>query len=163
MTSFLIFIHVLLCCFAIVLGLLTLHDLILKRVERPRLVWFLRCSLGSNLAVLLTQLHHLAPAQKVAMAAVYAAGVVIVGWRAFHLRGKWRATFAFATAFVVYLNALALSLQLPVLDATGLRHFQIALFVATVVFGVVLASRFSVEAQPAVVRNSVSHYTVVHR
>lgn len=148
MISILISVHVLLCCFAIGLGALTVRDLILDHVSVPRMAWFLRCSLGSCFAILLTHLHHLVPAQKVAMVAVYAAGVVVLGWRTFRLRGKWREAFAFAMAFLVYLNVLALSLQVPVFDAAAFRFVQAVLFVAAVVLGVFSARRFSLATRP---------------
>lgn len=144
MGSALIFVHVLLCCFAIGLGSVTLHDLLLRHMVVRRLTWFLRFSLGSNLAILFIQLHHLVPAQKVAMMGVYAAGIVTLAWRAFHLRGIWRAAFALAIALVVYLNVLALSLQVPVFDEALVQCFKVFLFLAAVAIGLIVTKRISV-------------------
>jgi len=163
MIPVLISVHLFLCCLAIGLGAFTVRDLNLNRVSVPRMVWFLRCSLGSSFVVLPIQLHHLVPAQKVAMVAVYAAGVAVLGWRTFHLRGLWRDAFAFALAFLVYLNVLALSLQVLVFNATAFRFVQAVLFIAAVVLGVVSAKRFSLGARPAVVRTLIPHDPLAHR
>jgi hypothetical protein len=107
------------------------------------MIWFLRCSLGSNIAVLFLSLHHLILAQMVAMVSVYAACLVILAWRAFHLTGAWRPTFAFALAEVLYLNILALSIQIPAVRAENWFLFQAALFTAALSIGILAARRFT--------------------
>ena len=46
------------------------------------------------------------------MAAVYGAGLAILAWRKFDLQGVWRSAFAFSLGIVLYLNVLALSIQM---------------------------------------------------
>ena len=143
MIPILILVYVLLCCLAIGFGSLTLLGMLRKHLIVCRMIWFLRCSLGSNVAVLFLSLHHLIPAQTVAMVSVYAAGLVILAWRAFHLTGAWRPVFAFALAIVLYLNIVALSIQMPAVCAETWVLFQAALFTAALSIGILAARRFS--------------------
>ena len=143
MIPILIFIHVLLCCLAIGFGSLALLGVLRKRFIVRQTIWFLRCSLGSNVAALFLSLHQLIPAQKVAMVSVYAAGVVILARCAFRLAGAWRPTFAFALTVVLYLNILALSIQMPAARANTWFIFQAALFTAALSIGTIAARRFT--------------------
>lgn len=147
MTGVLIFIHVSLACIAIGFGFFTLRDLLMRRLAVRCMNWFLRCSLGSSFAALFFPARHLLPAQRVAIVAVYAAGLVLLARHGFHLRGAWRDTFAFAIAFLVYLDVLALSLQVPGSGAVVWQLFQVLLFTATSVLGIVAARRFSMSSK----------------
>jgi hypothetical protein len=153
MILFLIFVHVLLCCLAIGFGSLTLLGMLKGRMVVCRMIWFLRCSLGSNTAVLFLSFDHLIPAQKVAMVSVYAAGLVILAWRAFHLTGAWRQLFAFALAIVLYLNIVALSIQLPAVCAQTWILFHVALFTAALSIGILAAMRFSARSTVKALRH----------
>jgi len=143
MNSVVIFVHVLLCCLAIGFGWLTLLGVLRNRLSVPRMIWFMRCSLGQNVAALFLSLHQPMPGQKVAMLSVYAGGLVILAWRAFHLTGAWRPTFAFALAVTLYLNILALSIQMPAVSAETGFIFQAALFTAALSIGLLAARRFT--------------------
>jgi hypothetical protein len=143
MIPILILFHVLLCCLAIGFGSLTLLGMLRRRLIVGRMIWFLRCSLGSNVAALFLSLHRLIPAQHVAMVSIYAAGLVILAWRAFHFTGAWRPTFAFALAIILYLNIVALSIQMPAVCVETWFIFQTALFMAALSTGILAARRFS--------------------
>ena len=127
-----------------------LSGLLTRRLACRRVVWFLRFSLGADLAVLLSQFHHLLPSQKVAMLSVYTAGVIVLAWRAFHLYGMWRYAFAFTLPVVLYLDTLALSIQVfnhtDALEGFGVSNFrivQILLLTVFVALGAVAAKRSS--------------------
>jgi hypothetical protein len=113
-------------------------------------MWFLRFSLGADLAVLLSQFHHLAPSQKVAMLSVYTTSVIVLAWRSFHLNGIWRYAFAFMLPVVLYLDTLSFSIQvfnhMDALEGFGVSNFrivQILLLTVFVALGVVAATRSS--------------------
>jgi hypothetical protein len=91
-------------------------------------------------------LHHLISAQKAAIMSVYAAGLVILTWRGFHLRGTWRLIFAFALAVVIYFNILALSAQIPGVCGEIRFLFQAALLTAALSIGILAARRFTERA-----------------
>jgi hypothetical protein len=146
MIQFLRLLHVLICCLAIGLGALTLSGILRNRLIVQQMIWFLRCSLSSSIAVLLLSLHHLIPAQVVAIISVYAASLVILAWRAFHFMGAWRPVFAFALAIVVYLNVEAMAIQIPSVRGTGWSIFQTALFTAAMWMGTLAARRFSLRS-----------------
>jgi hypothetical protein len=142
--------HEALCILAICSGSLVLSDLLAKRLDCRRVVWLLRFSLGADLAVLLSQFHDLLPTQKVAMLSVYIAGVIVFAWRAFHLYGMWRYVFAFMLPVVLYLDTLALSIQvfnhMAALEGFGVSNFrivQILLLTVFVALGAVAATRSS--------------------
>lgn len=144
MIPILMFVHPLLCFLAIGFGSLTLFDLLSRRLSFAHLIWFMRCSLWSSLTALFAGgLHQLLPAQKVAMLVIYAAGLVILAWRAFHLRGAWRPTFGFAIVLLLYLNSLSLSIQILGVAAEHWLHFQVALLFATLAIGSFVAKRLS--------------------
>ena len=143
-------IHDALSILAICLGSLVLSDLLTRRLVCRRVVWFLRFSLGADLAVLLSHFHHLLPSQKVAMFSVYATGVIVLAWRAFHLNGLWCNAFAFALPIVLYLDTLALSIQvfshISTVQSIGVSSFRIAQILLLMVFvalGTVAAKRSS--------------------
>ena len=145
-----LFIHIALCILAICSGAIVISDLLSNRLPERHTIFFLRCSLGSNIAALFFQLHHLLPSQKVAMIAVYGSGVAILAWRKFRLRGAWRGAFALAIVLVLYLNILAISIQAFNYPQTmnGLapdifRVSQFALLGTFVFLGIVAAKRFS--------------------
>lgn len=105
---------------------------------------------GADLAVLLSQFHHLRPSQKVAMLSVYATGVIVLAWRAFHFYGMWRYAFAFTLPVVLYLDTLAFSIQVfnhtTAAQGSGVSSFrivQILLLTAFVALGAVAAKRSS--------------------
>ena len=131
-------IHDALSILAICLGSLVLSDLLMRRLVCRRVVWFLRFSLGADLAVLLSHFHHLLPSQKVAMFSVYATGVIVLAWRAFHLNGLWRNAFVFALPIVLYLDTLALSIQvfshISTVQSIGVSSFRIAQILLLMVF-----------------------------
>lgn len=142
--------HDALCILAICFGSLVLSDLLARRLACRRVVWFLRFSLGADLAVLLTQLHHLPPSQKVAMLSVYTTGIIVLAWRVFHLYGMWRYAFAFTLPVVLYLDTLALSIQvfnrMDALRGIGVSIFrivQILLLTIFVTLGAVATTRCS--------------------
>lgn len=117
MMSVLSLINLLLGACAVVSGVIVVHDLISGRFNIPPAVFFLRCTLGSSIAALffqepLFQVHHLLPAQKVAVIATYGTGTIVLAWCRFRLRGAWRKTFVFSIVMVLYLNVLGLSVQL---------------------------------------------------
>jgi hypothetical protein len=148
--TILLFIHIVLCAFAICSGALVLSNLLSNRLAARYATFFLRCSLGSSIAALLLQLHHLLPSQKVAMISVYGAGLAILAWRKFHLRGAWRGAFAFTIALVLYLNILMISIQIFAypqrIDASAPGIFRVSqsvLFTIFVFLGVGAAERFS--------------------
>ena len=143
MTQLLRLLHVLLCCLAIGLGSHTLSGILSNRLIAQRTIWFLRCSLSSSVAVLFVNLHHLTPAQVVAIASVYAAGLVILAWRAFHFVGAWRPVFAFSLAIVVYLNIEELAVQIPSVRGEVRPILQATLFTAALSIGALAAKRFS--------------------
>lgn len=127
-----------------------LSDLLTRRLACRRIVWFLRFSLGADLAVLLSQFHHLLPSQKVAMLSVYATGVIVLAWRTFHLYGMWRYAIAFTLSVVLYLDTLALSIQVfnhttaaQGSSVSSFRIAQILLLTAFVALGAVAAKRSS--------------------
>ena len=135
--------HFLLCCLAVGLGTFTLFGIFRNRLIVQQMIWFLRCSLSSSVALLLLSLHHLGPAQVVAIISVYAAGLVILAWRAFHFIGAWRSVFAFALAVVVYLNIEAMAIQIPSVRGEGWSIFHTTLFTAALWIGTLAARRFS--------------------
>lgn len=104
--------HLAFCIAAIVSGAFVVLDLISGRFSKRGVVFFLRCGLCSNVAVLFIRLRNPLPEQMVAMAAVYGAGVAYLAWCRFRLCGIWRATFAFSIAMLFYLNVVALSIQM---------------------------------------------------
>lgn len=149
MPTILLFIHVVLCTLAILSGAIVLWDLLSNRMLEQGTIFFLRCSLGSSITALFFQLNHLSPSQKVAMVSVYGAGLAILAWRKFHLRGAWRGAFAFTIALVLYLNILAISIQVFNYPETmnGLapgifRMSQFSLLAIFVFLGAVAATRF---------------------
>lgn len=164
MTQILLLLHLLLSALAIGAGAVMVFDLFGKRFRVSPPIWFLHFSLGSSVAALLLSLYQLVPAQKVEIAAVYGAGVAVMAWRGFHLRGAWREAFAFALALVLYLNILALSIQAPGFGTNAWLYSQAALFAASVGFGVVAARRFSEETRflPSAVQHGSHHIDLRH-
>ena len=155
MIPILMFVHLLLCFLAIGFGSLTLFDLLSRRFIFVHLIWFMRCSLWSSLSALFVGgLHQLLPAQQVAMLVIYAAGLVILAWRAFHLRGAWRPTFGFAIALLLYLNILSISIQILGVAVEHWFHFQVALLFATLAIGSFVAKRLSGTTTPALVQKT---------
>ncbi len=155
MESVLIFTHNVLCVAAVFSGTIAVTDLLARRLCRRRIVLFLRCSLGSNIAALLFALHSQLPSQKVAMVAVYGAGVAILAWRKFHLQGLWRSAFAFSLVVVLYLNMVALSIQmfgqdglLFSMESTLFRNSQLVLLAVFLTLSAVAAVRFAEVSSP---------------
>lgn len=150
MLNILVFIHIAFCCAAIWSGGAVLADLITVRFVGPHVVWYLRCSLGSNIAILLLRPYRVAAAQAVAMAAVYGAGLAFLAWRRFHLHGAWRNVFVVTLAAILYLNLLAFSIQvfgrdglIAVVGPTTFLISQFLLLAAISSFGILAAKRFS--------------------
>ena len=163
MESVLIFTHNVLCVAAVFAGTNVVSDLLARRLCRRRIVLFLRCSLGSNIAALIFALHSFLPSQKVAMAAVYGAGVAILAWRKFHLQGLWRSTFAFSLVIVLYLNIVALSIQmfgrdglLFNMEPTLFRNSQLVLLAVFLTLSAVAAARFAGVSAPRWLRCNFS-------
>ena len=84
------------------------------------------------------------------MASVYATVVIVLAWRAFHLHGVWRYAFAFTLPVVLYLDTLALSIQVfnhtaaaQDFGVSNFRIVQILLLTAFVALGAVAAKRSS--------------------
>lgn len=154
MSDVLVSTHIALCALALYSGAIVVFGLLANRLIEKWAVFFLRCSLISNIAALFLQFHSLLPAQKIAMAAVYCTGIAVLAWTKFHLRGPWRATFAFTTAIVLYFNFLGLSIQFfeHAVIASSLapivfRLSQVSLLAVFLFLGTVAARRFT--AQPS--------------
>ncbi len=148
-------IHLTLGVFAVGTGMVVLSNMISKHLSFRRIVFFLRCTLGSNIAALflqepLFQVHHLLPVQEVAMIAIYGTAVILFAWCKYRLFGAWGKIFAFGIATVLYLDTLALSLQLfsrmLLSNRFGLavpRNVQASLFASFLLLGVLAARRFT--------------------
>jgi hypothetical protein len=162
MTRLLLLVHVVLGLLAIGAGAVMVFDVLVRRFRVSPPIWFLRFSLGSSVAALLLSVFQLVPAQKVEMVAVYGAGLAVMAWRGFHLRGAWREAFAFTLALVLYLNILALSIQAPGFGTNTWVYLQAALFATVVGLGIVAAKRFSDKTtlSPFMVHGGPSHIDV---
>jgi hypothetical protein len=141
------------CALALLSGAIVVFGLFANRLFEKWTVLFLRCSLISNIAALLFQLHLLLPAQKVAMASVYCTGIAVLAWVKFRLRGPWKGAFAFATTMVLYFNVLGLSIQVYEHSAVAnsvapvvFQFSQASLVAAFLLLGVVVATRFTVRS-----------------
>jgi hypothetical protein len=122
-------------------GAITVFDLLMEQLRISRVIWFLRFSLGSNLAALFISVQVLVPAQMIAMLAVYTTGLVVVAWRVFQLRGGWRKAFAVALTMIFYLSILALSVQLPGSIRNAWCYLPLALLGAVAGVGIIAARK----------------------
>jgi hypothetical protein len=163
MTQSLLLLRVVFCFFAIGFGAIAVFELINRQPGSSTIIRFLRFSLGSNLAALFLSIHVLIPAQRVAMAGVYTAGLAVMAWRVFHLAGCWRKGFAFALTMVFYLDILALSVQAPGFATRTWWHAQTALLLAAAGLGIFAAERFSKVAASAGFNSVRYHASATHR
>jgi hypothetical protein len=160
MLSILTFYHVVFALIAIVSGVVVLFGLLTQELLQEWAVHFLRSSLAASITGLLFPFHQLPPTHWNSMLSVYLSGAAILAWRKFQLAGVWSSVFAMSTSIVLYLNVLAVMIQVfkhmpslivlaPTLSESRFLVMELVVMIPFAMYGIVAAKRFRYEPLPS--------------
>jgi hypothetical protein len=150
--SILTFLHVASALVAIGFGTIVLAGILTRELLNKWAVRFLKCSLITSVTGLLLPFHQFLPAHWAYMLSVYLSGAAVLAWRRFHFAGIWSSIFAMSIPMVVYLDLLALIVQVfmhipslmalaPTLSESPFLVTEFVVLMPFATYGIVAAKR----------------------